>query len=64
LARHKRAAVIRYGSCTVSKPEPASVQLHEKAGFNTIGTRKKIGQMNGVWRDTILLERRSKTIGI
>ena len=42
----------------------ASVQLHAKAGFRTIGTREKIGQMNGMWRDTILLERRSKTIAV
>lgn len=40
----------------------ASLQLHEKAGFRTIGTREKIGQMNGIWRDTILLERRSKIV--
>ncbi len=37
----------------------ASIKVHEKAGFRAIGRREKIGQMNGVWRDTILLERRS-----
>jgi L-amino acid N-acyltransferase YncA len=42
----------------------ASLQLHAKAGFRTIGTREKIGQMNGKWRDTVLLERRSKTVAI
>jgi L-amino acid N-acyltransferase YncA len=42
----------------------ASVQLHEKCGFRTIGTREKIGQMHGIWRDTVLLERRSKTIAL
>jgi L-amino acid N-acyltransferase YncA len=41
-----------------------SLQLHAKAGFRTIGTREKIGQMNGVWRDTVLLERRSKTVAV
>ncbi len=37
----------------------ASIKVHEKAGFRAIGRREKIGQMNGVWRDTLLLERRS-----
>lgn len=42
----------------------ASLQLHEKTGFRTIGTREKIGQMNGSWRDTVLLERRSDKVGV
>ena len=36
-----------------------SIAIHEKAGFRIIGTREKIGKMNGWWRDTVLLERRS-----
>jgi len=42
----------------------ASVRLHGKSGFRIIGTREKIGQTNGIWRDTIILERRSKTTGL
>jgi L-amino acid N-acyltransferase YncA len=42
----------------------ASLQLHEKCGFHLIGIREKIGQMNGIWRDTVLIERRSKTIAL
>jgi L-amino acid N-acyltransferase YncA len=41
-----------------------SMQLHQNNGFRIIGTREKIGQMNGKWRDTVLLERRSITTGI
>ena len=41
----------------------ASITLHERLGFRTIGYREKIGQMDGVWRDTVLMERRSKLIG-
>ena len=41
----------------------ASIKIHQSAGFRIIGTREKIGQMNGIWRDTILLERRSTTVG-
>lgn len=39
-----------------------SLRIHEKAGFRMLGVREKIGKQNGVWRDTVLLERRSKTI--
>ena len=42
----------------------ASIKIHEDCGFRIIGRREKIGQMNGIWRDTLLLERRSKTVGI
>lgn len=41
----------------------ASLKLHEQCGFRLVGRRERIGNMNGLWRDTILLERRSKTIG-
>jgi L-amino acid N-acyltransferase YncA len=41
----------------------ASIKLHEANGFRVIGTREKIGKMHGVWRDTVLLERRSSVVG-
>lgn len=41
-----------------------SIKLHENLGFRQIGFREKIGKLNGVWKDTILFERRSKFIGI
>lgn len=41
----------------------ASIKLHQNNGFRIIGYREKIGQMKGIWRDTVLLERRSKQIG-
>jgi L-amino acid N-acyltransferase YncA len=41
-----------------------SLRIHQKAGFRIIGARERIGKMNGVWRDTILLEKRSKSVGI
>jgi len=41
----------------------ASITLHLSCGFREVGRRERIGKLNGVWRDTILLERRSKTIG-
>ncbi len=41
-----------------------SIKLHEELGFRTIGYREKIGNMNGIWRDNIIMERRSKIVGI
>jgi L-amino acid N-acyltransferase YncA len=41
----------------------ASIKIHEKVGFRQVGYREKIGKMDSVWRDTILLERRSKVTG-
>ena len=42
----------------------ASIALHESCGFRIVGTRERIGKMHtGQWRDTMLLERRSSTVG-
>ena len=41
----------------------ASVRLHQRHGFRVVGTRERIGASNGTWRDVLLLERRSETIG-
>jgi L-amino acid N-acyltransferase YncA len=42
----------------------SSVALHERCGFRRVGRRERIGRMNGGWRDTLLLERRSKLVGM
>ena len=42
----------------------ASVRLHQKAGFRVVGTREAIACYHGRWRDTVLLERRSKVAGV
>jgi L-amino acid N-acyltransferase YncA len=41
-----------------------SVKIHLNNGFRIIGSREKIGAMNGIWRDTLLLERRSDKVGL
>lgn len=41
----------------------ASIAIHESCGFRAVGIRERIGRMNGHWRDTLLLERRSKVVG-
>ena len=43
----------------------ASLTIHRHCGFRQVGYREKIGKMwTGVWRDTVLLERRSRTAGV
>ena len=42
----------------------ASVTLHHRCGFRTVGRRERLGQMGGVWRDVLLLERRSAVVGV
>lgn len=42
----------------------ASIALHKSCGFRAVGVRQRIGQMNGNWRDVLLLERRSLRIGL
>ena len=42
----------------------ASLGLHKSCGFREVGRRERIGKMKGIWRDTMLLERRSDVAGI
>jgi phosphinothricin acetyltransferase len=42
----------------------ASVTLHQYCGFRIVGRRERLGQMQGVWRDVLLLERRSAIAGV
>jgi phosphinothricin acetyltransferase len=42
----------------------ASIALHKWCGFREVGLHERIGKLKGIWRDTVLLERRSKVIGI
>jgi L-amino acid N-acyltransferase YncA len=42
----------------------ASIKLHERCGFRVVGTRERLGQLGGVWRDVVVLERRSAVCGV
>jgi phosphinothricin acetyltransferase len=42
----------------------ASIALHRRCGFREVGTRERIGQLHGVWHDVVLMERRSRTVGV
>ncbi len=58
----------RYGIWTLQGSiiagNEASLRLCESAGFRQVGRREKIAQVNGEWRDVILVERRSQVVGI
>ncbi|WP_212817370.1 GNAT family N-acetyltransferase [Polymorphospora rubra] len=41
----------------------ASLALHASCGFRIIGVRQRIGCHHGIWRDVVLTERRSPTVG-
>ena len=47
---------------SVFSENEATLRLHEKFGFRVIGRRERIARLDGNWRDTILLERRSSII--
>ena len=40
----------------------ASLRLHLVCGFRLVGVRERLGELNGVWRDVLLLERRSEVV--
>jgi L-amino acid N-acyltransferase YncA len=40
----------------------ATLALHERCGFRVLGTRERIAKRDGVWRDTVFLERRSEVV--
>jgi L-amino acid N-acyltransferase YncA len=50
-------------SATIAENE-ASLAVQRRCGFRVIGRRERIAKRDGLWCDTILLERRSATVGI
>jgi L-amino acid N-acyltransferase YncA len=40
----------------------ASIALHLACGFRLVGVRERLGELDGVWRDVLLLERRSDAV--
>jgi L-amino acid N-acyltransferase YncA len=47
---------------TVFPENEASIALHLSCGFRIVGKRERIASLHGVWRDTCLLERRSRVV--
>ena len=50
-------------SAGVFPENEASLRLHKACGFREVGVRERLGELGGVWRDVVLLERRSTLAG-
>ena len=48
----------------IFRENAASVALHKSCGFREVGVRHRIGKLGEIWRDVLLLERRSATVGV
>ena len=42
----------------------ASLRLHRRCGFREVGVRERVGRYRDIWRDVVMLERRSSAVGI
>lgn len=51
-------------SAGVFPENEASLRLHQSCGFRVVGVRERLGQLEGVWRDAVWLERRSAVVGV
>ena len=58
IASSKAAGIWTLQTSVFPENEP-SLALLKRHGFREVGVRERIAQLNGVWRDTVLLERRS-----
>lgn len=63
LIEHSEAAGFWTLQAGIFPENAASIALHKAAGFRIVGTRERLGQMNGRWRDVVLMERRSAIAG-
>ncbi len=62
LIRSTEAAGIWTIQTGIFPENDASLRLHERVGFELVGRRKRLGKLHGVWRDVLLLERRSELL--
>lgn len=63
LIRESEAAGIWTLQAGIFPENIASIALHKSCGFREVGVRKHVGQLAGMWRDVMLLERRSELVG-
>jgi L-amino acid N-acyltransferase YncA len=61
IERSERAGIWTIQTSVFPENE-ASLNLHERVGFRVVGVRKSIARRDGLWRDTVLMERRSEAI--
>ena len=63
LVRESEAGGVWTLQASIFPENAASVALHLACGFREVGRRERVGRLKGVWRDTVLLERRSRVVG-
>jgi L-amino acid N-acyltransferase YncA len=63
IAESERQGIWTLQGATFPENE-ASLRLQRACGFREIGRRERIAQLRGIWRDTILTERRSSVVGV
>ena len=64
LVRESEAGGVWTLQASVFPENAASVALHLACGFREVGRRERVARLEGVWRDTVLLERRSRVVGV
>ncbi|MDQ3917546.1 MAG: N-acetyltransferase family protein [Acidobacteriota bacterium] len=64
LVRESEAGGVWTLQASIFPENAASVALHLACGFREVGRRERVARLRGVWRDTVLLERRSKVVGV
>ena len=63
IAESERRGIWTLQGATFAENE-ASLRLQRACGFREIGRRERIGRLRGIWRDTVLMERRSPVVGV
>lgn len=48
----------------IHEENAASIRLHEQCGYRMIGRRERIACLHGIWKTTVMMEKRSTKIGI
>lgn len=62
IAESERQGIWTLQGSTFAENE-ASLRLQARCGFRVVGRRERIAQRQGVWRDTVMTERRSRVVG-
>lgn len=63
VVRSEQAGIWTLQAGIFPENEP-SQRLHARCGFRVVGVRERLGRLNEVWRDVLLLERRSEVVGL
>ena len=64
LVRASEAAGVWTLQAGIFPENVASLALHARCGFRVVGTRERIGQRDGRWRDVVLMERTRSKVGV